>query len=545
MIFLLTYGATLMDALRDEDPRRAGNFALLARLGSGGMGEVFLGRSHEGRTAAVKLIHPDLARDPEFRRRFRLEVAATRKVAGPWTASVLAADTESPQPWVATSFVPGLTLTEAVAMGGPLPESAVLHMANGLVHALRDIHAAGMVHRDLKPSNVLLTLDGPIVIDFGIVRAADASVVTRAGAIVGSPGFMSPEQAHGLEAGSPSDVFGLGCVLAFAGTGRAPFGSATDSGVAAVLLRVVSQEPDLAGIPESLRPLVVACLAKSPADRPTVANLEEVPAIQSASERAHEEWLPPTLTSAVARRVTRALNLETAKNPAPPVVPPVPLVAPVPQTPTAVPIHSAATVTGATPTSAPPQSPSTPASSTDVATVDRTSPARRHAFLAASLLAVALVTVILTTFINWPGADEPSAKPAPQQSASEPQQSAAPPATPTVTEEATPTETIPKAFLGVWQGTVTPDQKRRMTITQGEIGMTVVVTRTTSADAKCRGTGTLLSVTESTIELDTVLTESIPEGSCASVGEQTLTLIDDAHLRWNAGDGGTGILTRQ
>lgn len=541
-----------MDALRGEDPGRAGNFALLARLGSGGMGEVFLGRSPEGRTAAVKLIHPDLARDPEFRRRFRLEVAATRKVAGPWTASVLAADTESPRPWVATSFVPGLTLTEAVAMGGPLPESAVLHMANGLVHALRDIHAAGMVHRDLKPSNVMLTLDGPIVIDFGIVRAADASVVTRAGAIVGSPGFMSPEQAHGLEAGSPSDVFGLGCVLAFAGTGRAPFGSATDSGVAAVLLRVVSEEPDLTGIPESLRSWVVACLAKSPADRPTVANLREVPAIQSALERAHEEWLPPTLTTAVARRVTRALNLETAKDPAPPVVPPVPLVAPVPQTPTAVPIHSAATVTGATPTSAPPQSPPPPASSTDVATADRTSFVRRHALVAASVLAAALVTVALTTFVNWPGKDEPSAKPAPQrsasrpqQSASEPQQSAAPPATPTATEEPTPTGTIPKAFLGVWQGTVTIDQERRMTITQGEIGMTVVVTRTTSADAKCRGTGTLLSVTESTIELDTVLTESIPEGSCASVGEQTLTLIDDAHLRWNAGDGGTGILARQ
>ncbi|MFJ4671578.1 serine/threonine-protein kinase [Kitasatospora purpeofusca] len=519
-----------MDALRGEDPRWAGNFALLARLGSGGMGEVFLGRSPQGRTAAVKLIQPDLARDPEFRRRFRLEVAATRKVASLWTASVLAADTESPRPWVATSFVPGLTLTEAVAMGGPLPERAVLHIANGLVHALRDIHAAGLVHRDLKPSNVMLTLDGPIVIDFGIVRAADASVATRPGAIVGSPGFMSPEQARGLEADSPSDVFSLGCVLAFASTGRAPFGSATDSSVLAVLYKVVSEEPDLTGIPETLRTLVVACLAKYPAERPTLAKLSEIPAIQSTAESAHAEWLPSALTSAVARRVTRALDLEAPKAPVPSAL----------QTPTAVPVHHAVTLTGSTPPSASPQRSEDPASGTDreaLAAAHRAGRARRPVLLTGSLLAVALVAVVLTMIIPGLGRDEPSAKPPPQQSASAP-------ATPAVTDQATPAGVLPQFFLGVWQGTISRDQERLMTISQGKIGKTVVVTRTTSSDAKCRGTGTLVSAREFTIELDTVVTESIPAGSCVSIGRQTLTRIDDDHLRWNAGTD-TGILTRQ
>ncbi|MEU8465820.1 serine/threonine-protein kinase [Streptomyces sp. NPDC029003] len=523
-----------MDALRGEDPRHAGNFALLARLGSGGMGEVFLGRSSQGRTAAVKLIQPDLARDPEFRRRFRLEVAATRKVVSPWTASVLAADTESARPWVATSFVPGLTLTEAVEMAGPLPERAVLHIANGLVRALCDIHAAGLVHRDLKPSNVILTLDGPIVIDFGIVRAADASVVTRAGAIVGSPGFMSPEQARGLEAASPSDVFSLGCVLAFAGTGRAPFGSATHSSVPAVLLRVVSEDPDLTGIPETLRSLVLACLAKIPADRPTLAKLSEMPAIQASLEPAHAEWLPPALAFAVARQVTRALDLEVPNAQAPLV----------PRTPTDVPLHplhNAVTVTGSTPPSAPPQGSQTPVSGTDVAAPAPAPPAgraRRKALLTGSAVAGALVAVVLTIIIPRLGKDDPSAKPAPQQPTS------SRPATQAGTDQATPAGVIPQVFLGVWQGTITRNQERLMTITQGKIGMTVVVTRTTSPDTKCRGTGTLLSAKESVIELDTVVTESIPEGSCVSIGEQKLTRIDDDHIRWDA-ESDTGILTRQ
>ncbi|WP_051756961.1 serine/threonine-protein kinase [Kitasatospora purpeofusca] len=517
-----------MDALRGEDPRHAGDFVLVARLGSGGMGEVFLGRSPQGRTAAVKLVQPELARDPEFRRRFRLEVAATRKVASPWTASVLAADTESPRPWVATSFVPGLTLTEAVETAGPLPERAVLRIAHGLVHALRDIHAAGLVHRDLKPSNVMLTLDGPTVIDFGIVRAADSSVVTRAGAIVGSPGFMSPEQARGLEAASPSDVFSMGCVLAFAGTGRAPFGSATDSGVPAVLLRVVSEEADLTGLPGSLLSLVAACLAKSPAERPTLVELGEAPAIRSMAAPGHAEWLPAALTSSVARRVTRALDLETPKPPAPPVS----------QTPTAVPLHDAATVTGATPPSAPPQSSRAPVRGTvGVDPVSRAGRARRPALLTGSVLAVALLAVVLTIIVPGLGEDQPSAEPAPQQSTSGP-------ATPAATPEPTPAGVVPPAFLGAWRGTITGDQERLMTIAQGHIGSTVVVTRTISSDTKCRGTGTLVSAGESAIELDTVVTESIPEGGCVSIGGQRLTRIDDDHLRWDAASG-TGILTRQ
>lgn len=527
-----------MDALRGEDPAQAGNFVLLARLGSGGMGDVFLGRSPQGRTAAVKLIQPELARDPEFRRRFRLEVTATRAVAGPWTAPVLAADTESPRPWVATGFVAGLTLTEAVETVGPLPEAAVLHLAHGLVHALRDIHAAGLVHRDLKPSNVMLSLDGPVVIDFGIVRAADATAVTRTGMMVGSPGFMSPEQAHGLTAGPQSDVFGLGCVLAFAATGRPPFGSATDSGVPAVLLRVVSREPDLTGIPEPLSSLVAACLAKAPADRPTPLQLQEHIAVRSAAEPTHTEWLPPALTAAVARRVSRALTLEASRDTG----------APIPRTPTVVPHHEAVTRTGSAQPPKPPRGPDTPAPGTGPVLVGpRTDRVRRPAPLRASVLVLAVVAVALAIAIPRLGEGPSTTGAAPERS-----QSAAPGAgnsspsrsAPSAAADDASAGIVPRFFLGMWRGTITGAQDRRMTITQGETGATVVVTRTVSDGAKCRGTGTLLYAGESVIGLDTVVTESVPEGICASVGEQTLTRVDDDRLRYEAGTS-SGILTRQ
>jgi sugar lactone lactonase YvrE len=242
----------------------------MSRLGSGGMGRVFLCRSAGGRTVAVKLIRADLAADPEFRARFGREVAAARKVSGLYTAALVDADVDGEVPWLATAYIPGPSLTDAVAAHGPLPPAAVLMLAAGLAEGLAAIHAAGVVHRDLKPSNVLLAEDGPRVIDFGISRAMEASVLTSTGLIVGSPGFMSPEQAEGGPVGPPSDVFSLGAVLVFAATGRSPFGTGSTP---ALVYRVVHAVPDLGDVPADIRSLAGRCLAKEPGMRPAAAEL--------------------------------------------------------------------------------------------------------------------------------------------------------------------------------------------------------------------------------------------------------------------------------
>ncbi|WP_405805455.1 protein kinase domain-containing protein [Streptomyces sp. NBC_01187] len=259
-----------MEPLAAGDPVRVGGFVLRGRLGAGGMGEVFLGRSPGGKAVAVKVVHPHLARQAEFRRRFRREVAAAQAVSGAFTAPVVAAGPEDEAPWIATVYIPGPTLTDAVTGGGPLPEGAVWPLAAGLVEALQAIHAKDLLHRDLKPSNVLLAADGPRVIDFGIARAMDATVLTGTGTAIGTPGFMSPEQAEGGQVGSASDVFALGAVIAFAATGHEPFGQGPPL---AVLHRVVNGEPRLDGLTDPLHALVAACLAKNHADRPTTVQL--------------------------------------------------------------------------------------------------------------------------------------------------------------------------------------------------------------------------------------------------------------------------------
>jgi serine/threonine protein kinase len=199
---------------------------LLARLGSGGMGRVYLGQSPGGRLVAVKLIRSELAESAQFRQRFAREVAAARTVGAMFTAPVVDADPDAPEPWLVTAYIDGLSLADAVASHGPLPVTSVLYLAAGLAEGLSAIHAAGLVHRDLKPSNVLLAGDGPRIIDFGISRAVDATGLTMSGLVVGSPGFMSPEQAEGREVGPASDVFSLGALLAFSATGAGPFGEA-------------------------------------------------------------------------------------------------------------------------------------------------------------------------------------------------------------------------------------------------------------------------------------------------------------------------------
>src|SRR5580698_8743032 len=246
-----------------------GPYRLLGRLGDGGMGRVFLGMSVGGRPVAVKVIRTDLVADPEFRTRFRREVAAARQVSGLFTVMVVDADTDGPIPWLATAYVAGPSLAEAVNDHGPLPAASVLTLAAGLAESLAAIHAAGVVHRDLKPSNVLLAEDGPRVIDFGISRAAEATSLTSAGIVVGSPGFMSPEQAGGDDVGPASDIFSLGAVLAFAATGEGPFGTGPSE---ALLYRVIHNPANLDRLPDEVRPLVERCLAKEPGRRPAASD---------------------------------------------------------------------------------------------------------------------------------------------------------------------------------------------------------------------------------------------------------------------------------
>jgi len=284
----------LVSELRHGDPHAIGPYRLVGELGQGGMGRVYLGVSPGGRPVAVKAIRAELAADPEFRSRFGREVASARRVSGVYTAQVVDADVDGPVAWMATAYVPGPSLAEAVDTHGPLPEASLLALAAGLSESLNAIHAAGVVHRDLKPSNVLLAEDGPRVIDFGISRAVEAvTMLTQAGLVVGSPGFMSPEQAMGGEVGPPSDVFNLGAVLAFAATGEGPFGTGT---TAALLYRVAHGEPSLERIPPRVRPLIERCLAKDPAQRPTANGLlAEVGALQPDGN-----WLPDSLTRTFA-----------------------------------------------------------------------------------------------------------------------------------------------------------------------------------------------------------------------------------------------------
>jgi hypothetical protein len=234
------------------------------------MGRVYLGYSPGGRAVAVKVVHPELARDPEFMERFRREVQAAEAVSGAYTAPVVAAGPGDSPPWLATVFVTGPSLSDLVGRAGPLPRAAVWRLAGGLAEALQAIHAKGLVHRDLKPGNILIAADGPRVIDFGISRAMQGTAMTGTRTALGTPAFMSPEQAQGHEVGPPSDVFSLGSVLAFAATGVAPF----DGGeVFAIAYRLVSADPDLSRLPPGLRELVGGCLAKDPAARPTLAQL--------------------------------------------------------------------------------------------------------------------------------------------------------------------------------------------------------------------------------------------------------------------------------
>ncbi|MEV6400098.1 protein kinase [Streptomyces sp. NPDC051907] len=259
-----------MMRLRREDPRVVGSFRLHRRLGAGGMGVVYLGSDRRGQRVALKVIRPDLAEDQEFRSRFAREVSAARRIRGGCTARLVAADLEADRPWFATQYVPGPSLHDKVNEDGPLLAAEVAAVGAALSEGLVAVHEAGVVHRDLKPSNILLSPKGPRIIDFGIAWATGASTLTHVGTAVGSPGFLAPEQVRGAAVTPATDVFALGATLAYAATADSPFGHGSSE---VMLYRVVHEEPQLYGVPDALAPLVQACLAKDPEERPSTLQL--------------------------------------------------------------------------------------------------------------------------------------------------------------------------------------------------------------------------------------------------------------------------------
>lgn len=280
-----------MEELGAGDPVRVGPYALVARLGAGGMGTVYLALTPGGRRLAVKTVRPELASDPAFRERFRREADALARVSGLWTAQVVDADADAAVPWIATSYLDAPDLARHQREHGPLPEPRLRTLAADLVEALSAIHRAGLVHRDLKPTNILLTDDGPRVIDFGIAKSAtDSITLTTLGGVIGTPGFMSPEQATGEAVGPATDVFSLGAVLCFAASGTGPFRQGT---VPALLYRIVHDDPDLHGVPRALHAVVATCLAKQPEHRPGLSELARMLGECAPSNAESLAYQPP------------------------------------------------------------------------------------------------------------------------------------------------------------------------------------------------------------------------------------------------------------
>ncbi|BAJ30740.1 MULTISPECIES: serine/threonine-protein kinase [Kitasatospora] len=341
--------------LLPDDPREVGGYRLFARLGAGGMGRVYLSYTPGGRPVALKVVRPEFAEDGEFRRRFAQEVSSAQRIHGLYTAQVIdSGGLESGSPWLVTSYVPGPSLQQVVREHGALPVRTVLLLLGGIAEALQAIHSVRVVHRDLKPANVLVASDGPRVIDFGIARAADATALTGTGYRIGSPAFMSPEQAQGKAITPATDVFALGALAAYVAGGAPPFGDGPDT---AVLYRVVHEEPDLSTVPAPLRELVGRCLAKDPAERPTPAEIiltaQEHPEV-GGQLRFGEDWLPGQVNTEITRRSDLPRTPPTPLPAAPPTAPPLaaPAVAAPPTAPPAVP-----PAVPAAPLSAPPVAP--------------------------------------------------------------------------------------------------------------------------------------------------------------------------------------------
>jgi eukaryotic-like serine/threonine-protein kinase len=485
-----------MAELEADDPHSVGGYRLLSRLGAGGMGRVYLARSEGGRTVAVKVIKSELAVEAEFRSRFRLEVEAARRVGERWTAPVLDADTEAETPWVATGYIAGPSLDQVISSrmhGRPLPENSIRTLAYGLASALLDIHGAGVVHRDLKPSNVLVTIDGPRVIDFGIVRALDAlpdSTVTGTGVVVGSPSYMSPEQIRAQPVTQASDVFCMGSVLAYAATGRTPFGG-DGGGMHAVMFRIATEEPDLEGIEEPLRGLIASCLDKDPTRRPAPEDV--IAGVQPISTgTASAPWLPATLIAELGRHAVQLLDTDTPPSGSGP--------------PNSLPDQASGdSRTTALPRSAAEEAP--PAAAPPAA--PQRSPRRR--LLAGAVIAVVVAGVSLAAS----GLLNPD-KDAQRKSSSD----------------------VPDSYVGTWSGEVQRDgeptgQYRRFVVSHGDVGEIVANSISLGTDYECKSDAKLVSAGKS-MELDTKVVKSVPKGKCSALGSHKLTKGPSSTLAWEA-----------
>ncbi|MHC0429423.1 serine/threonine-protein kinase [Streptomyces sp. O3] len=584
-----------MDKLSSGDPRTIGAYRLLGRLGAGGMGQVYLARSERGRTVALKVVHSELAGREEFRERFRQEVAAARRVGGAWTAPVLDADTEAEVPWVATGYVAGPSLHSVVARGyGPLPERSVHALAAGLVRALTDIHAAGLVHRDLKPSNVLLTIDGPRVIDFGIARAletATAGGLTHTGALIGSPGFMAPEQIRGDRVTPACDVFCLGSLLAYAGTGKLPFG-ADNSGVHVQLFRIAQEPPDLTGLPESLQDLVTACLAKKPSARPSLTDLLALTGGTDTTlpdGRTREPWLPSALVAQLGRHAAELLEAEhpepedeqpQAGQPEepgqhPPKQPPEQQPEQQPQSsPEAATASVPPPSTATAPTLVAPPPPSSPPPGHEVPHTLRYEPApppppRRGGRMTAALLAVAVVVALgaggtVYAVIKGDEGRQPTAAPSETTTPTNDAEPGKSDARPSPDELATPTDSlspitppspspdagdVPKKFLGVWRATFQAQggtNTRVLTLRQGNRGETMMSLVGNGPTYACRWKASLQSGAGSQLSLNPSQVTQGPTHSCKPGPVSLLRLQPDGTLvRTLVGSGGTPLTYRK
>ncbi|MFB7515406.1 serine/threonine-protein kinase [Streptomyces sp. NPDC056144] len=492
-----------MEPLNAEDPVGIGPFRLIGRLGVGGMGRVFLARSAGGRTVAVKVVHAELAAQEEFRLRFAREVAALERVGGTGTAPVLGSDTGAEAPWVAIGYVPGPSLRSVVQDEyGPLPPATVKTLASGLARALVHIHAAGLVHRDLKPGNVLLTVDGPRLIDFGIARAVDTVAegggLTTTGAVVGSPGFMSPEQVRGERVTPASDVFCLGSVLAYAATGRSPFGTA-DSGVHAQMFRIAHDEPDLTDLAPELTGLIRACLAKDPAARPTAAEIVETLPVA-------DPWLPADVLARLGRHAARLLEAEGYGEGSP---------------------ETYGTRSSDTP---PPSAP--PLGTTAAASPSR--PRRRgRTALVAAVAALVLAGAGTAGYVYWPkGGDGGSGRTAAAGKDA---------GKGTGKDTGKAAGIVPPSFVGAWEGVLKgsadiPYETRRIEITQGPQGARTAVYTHVTGDQLCIGRAPLLSATDGELVLgEAEITESVPAGRCTPAGRQTLRMRSTDVVEWGSG----------
>ncbi|MCZ4098417.1 serine/threonine protein kinase [Streptomyces sp. So13.3] len=492
-----------MHVLEPGDPRRIGEFTLVGRLGSGGMGQVFLGRSAGGRAVAVKVVKAALAEVPEFRARFRQEVAALHRVGGEGTAPVLGADTEAAAPWVATEYVPGPALDQVVGSGyGPLPEATLHALAGRLARALCAIHGAGLVHRDLKPSNILLTVDGPRIIDFGIARALDTaagSVRTSTGVVLGSPGFMSPEQVRGQPVTAAADVFSLGSVLVYAATGRLPFGSA-ELGPHALMFRAAEEEPDLTGVPQALTGLVTACLDKDPQRRPTAEQLAA-----GTHTDADGPWLPAELLTELGRLAARILTAET-----PPQIPPVEA------SPQVIAADAPPLVLAA---QTPSQGSTAPTRFT-----------RRWRPVLAAVVTLAAVAAGVALILRDGGDKGPAAGST---------HSATAPASNSASPSAGPG--VPNEFVGAWEGVVEgnsdlPKRVLRLEIAPGRPGDKVAAYIDTDRNVQCTGRSKLVSTDADTVVVAAgQVTAGVPQGRCKPLSQQTLKVRSRDVLVWTSG----------